>query len=305
MQKWKIINILNETNNHIIYNVSPIFDKNISSDDFNDLISTKWVLKFIKDNNIHEIEFINNLNIYEQFSFIRTPISKSYRYNIDKNNTWYTMERYDNSVSESVKFCQDNMILLGNYMINFFEYLHLIKRKVHGDIKAANILVNINKTKHFKIIDYESISDPDLNISCKNEGKDSYYYYCLGCESNKSFISFRMDLQAFGIILLNLAISNEKYKWLDWQIKALELYQKKYKCIINKYRYLNTMRKESFANIYNLIKNKKHQKIIFKYFDIISKQEWNKYPNPLVYNELKELFKIKYYKFKNYRRNSI
>jgi hypothetical protein len=117
MQKWKIINILNTTNNHIIYNVSPIFDKNISSDDFNDLISTKWVLKFIIDNNINEIEFINNLNIYEQFSFIRTPISKLYRYNIDTNNTWYTMERYDNSVSESVKFCQDN-----NYWPSYNEF---------------------------------------------------------------------------------------------------------------------------------------------------------------------------------------
>ena len=303
MERWKIINILHETNNHIIYNVLPIFNNNISSNDFNDLISTKWILKFIKDGDVNEINFINNLNKYEKTLFIRIPISKTYRYYIDtpKKYTWYAMEKYDSTVYDSIKFCQDNIILLGNYMTNFFEYLHLVKMQIHGDIKAANILVNFNKNVKFKIIDYESISKPDLNISCKKLTINGYYYYCLGCESNCSYLSFRMDLQAFGIILLNLCISNNEYKWLDWQQQALKLYEKA--CTNNQYIYLNMMRNDSFNNIRYLVKNKKHQNIIIKYFNIISKQGWNKYPNYSVYIELKELFKI--IPNKNFRRNSI
>ena len=296
--KWKIIDILKNNNGHIIYYVSPIIDKNTTKQEFDDLVDIKWIMKYSIQDNSNEINIINEMKLYENELCIRMPISEKYRYEInhEEKYSWYITERYENSIYNSPKFCKNNLKLLGHYMINFFEWLHLEKQKIHGDIKPENIVVNSSKKiqeNYFKIIDYDTISFPDFDVTCEESSFNGYYYYHLGCNSNESYLSFKMDLQAFGMILLNLCMSNGKYNLLEWQCKASQLYKDKYSVSqTNQYKYLNIIRKSSFTNVLSFIENEEHKQLISKYFSIIHKQGWNKNPNPIVYTELKELFKL-------------
>ena len=312
--KWKIKDILKNNNSHILYYVSPIISNDTTKEEFTDLTNVKWIMKYSSYDYTNEINIINEMKLYENKLCVRMPISERYRYEINyiEKYSWYIMERYENSVYNLPKFCKNNLKLLGNYMINFFEWLHLKEKKIHGDIKPDNIIVNTSKkiqdNNYFKLIDYDTIDLPDFSLRCDKLPINGYYYYYLGCNSNESYLSFRMDLQAFGMILLNLSMSKTRYNWLEWQHRASLLYKGHYDNTynMNQYKYLDIVRKSTFDNIFYMIENKNNQDLIMKYFNIINEQAWGKEPNIQVYIELKELFKLskKGYKVK-IRRKSI
>jgi hypothetical protein len=180
--------------------------------------------------------------------------------------------------------------LIGKYIVDFFHWLHLEKKKVHGDIKSSNIVVKyLNCDNPFKIIDYETITNQDLTRLCNELHRDNYYYYHLGCHYNKPYLSFRMDLQSFGQILHSIAASVDYYYTFDWQKRSSDYYHSKYHLRSRNDFNLLDNNKINYRKDHR-IKNNKYKDIILKYFEIIENQGWEDEPNIKVYEQLKELF---------------
>ena len=155
------------------------------------------------------------------------------------------------------------------------------KKIIHGDIKSENILINFKNTNTpFCLIDFESLCKPD-KITCENDLPCGYYYYALGCESDKPYYSYRMDLQAFGIILWNLTLSVENFYKFDWQDRGNYNYNKRKN--FNEFKYLNALR-----NI-----NGEKNDLIKNYFEIIEKVDWyDTEVDPDIYKKIKDLVKL-------------
>ena len=278
---WSIESLIEQKNDTIIYNVVPFINITISNDLANELVNTKWVIKIIS-NYLREIKIIENHNIYNIPFSIKMPSDKKFRSGFDNGKGWYVMEKYDGNLRNNFLFGKNKIKLLVLNIISFIEYIHINKKMVHGDIKPDNILVKFdNNDNPFKLIDFESLTEPDL-INCYEQGRDGYYYYGLGCYSDTSYFSYRMDLESFGMILWSLTLSIENFYKFNWQDIAFHKYEY-YKNTENIYDYLNELRK-------NTLENKND--IITKYFEIISELDWyESNPKGDIYTKIKELFK--------------
>ena len=271
---WKIESIIEEKLDSAIYNVVPstLEDKSI------ELYENDWVIKIT--NYDTEIKVIESLKIYEIPFACKMPSNYQNRHGFYKKNNWFILEKYDDNLLNNFMFGKQNLNLLILNIIDFIEWLHVEKKQIHGDIKAPNIIVkktNINKP--FCLIDYESIQEPDLTIICKDNLPNGYYYYSLGCDINESYLSYRMDLEAFGIILWVLTLSEEKYYSFAWQDSAYYYYNKH-----EKTNYFNYIDKTRQINI------KPKNDLITKYYDIINKVKWtDKIANPDIYKNIKNL----------------
>ena len=193
---WKIENAIEKKSDSAIYNVIPshLEDKSI------ELYENDWVMKITDYND--EIRVIENLKIYENPFACKMPINYENRHGFYKNYFWFVLEKYDDNLLNNFLFGKQNLDLLILNIIDFIEWLHIEKKQIHGDIKAANIVIKKHSIdKPFCLIDYESIQEPNLTKICKNNLPNGYYYYGLGCNPNKSYLSYRMDLEAFGLIL--------------------------------------------------------------------------------------------------------
>jgi hypothetical protein len=62
------------------------------------------------------------------------------------------------------------------------------------------------------------------SLNCIKNLPNGYYYFGLGCISDKPFMSYRMDLQAFGYLLWSLSLSIDSYHRFNWQMKAFTYY---------------------------------------------------------------------------------
>jgi len=281
---WILSTIFVRNDKSLLYNVLPIIDEYTLEEDKIILRSKKWILKL--SDYPEELEVIKSLKLYENNLCI--VIDKDNLYCNDKTKRYYyIMEKYDNNLYDNYQYAKDNLMKLGRYMINFFEWLHVENKLVHGDIKPNNIVFKVsNENSPFKVIDYENIRTQTNKYICNELNNDNYYYYHLGCEYNKPYNSYRMDLQSFGYILYSIAASNDSYFRFDWQKKAIEYYerQKNY----NSY-YALEINKSHYGKGEGL-ENSKYKDIVLKYFDVIKNQDWEEDPNIEVYKELKELF---------------
>jgi len=285
---WKIISCLEEKEGVIIYNIIP--NDEIDEED-KELFNNKWVMKVI--NNYHrEIDMIENYEIFKSPYCVKMPSKKINRSGTYKNNSWYVMEKYLGNLKNYFLYGKNNIDILVFEIISFIEFLHVEKNVVHGDVKPENILVNLKEDNMFKLIDYESLVKP-TSVICKNNIRDGFYYYSLGCYDNKSFYSFRMDLEAFGIILWCLTLSDDYLYRFNWQYDSYDQYINipdncfyiSYEIISYTYDKLNLLKKNS--------KEYKDEKIK-KYFEIINELDWNtNTPNPEIYKKIKELFNYK------------
>jgi serine/threonine protein kinase len=282
---WILTDIFIKNDKSFLYNVLPIINENTSEEDKKILNNNKWVLKIIDD--AYELNIINELKLYDNELIINIK-KDSFHYDKKNNMFWYIMEKYDGNIYNNYLFAQLNLIKLGNYMIKFFKYLHLDNKHIHGDIKPNNIVYSCsNKDYPFKIIDYESTRKISRKFLCNEYHNDNYYFYYIGCEYNKPFYSYRMDLESFGCILYSIAVSDTIYYLSNWQLEAIRCYDHKKP---NQFYYLHNMRK--LYNKENKLENNQYKNIILKYFNIIKKQEWFEEPNQDVYKELEELFTI-------------
>jgi len=282
-KNWILLDKLIQSPNSVIYNIAPIIDENTPEEDIKDLTSTKWIVKISEDN--VENLVVEELKLYENDLFVKIPKNINFRNNGLLQNNWYTMERLDSSIGENYIFARKKIYELRKYMMNFFEWLHIKENKIYGDIKVNNIMINKKGTKsQFVIIDYETISTPDLRYICDEKSFNNYYYFYIGCDFGKPYFSYRMDLQAFGHILLALVLSTDNYHVFEWQNSAYSLYKTK-----TQLNYFQNLIKEK-ENTSIVISNPKHKVLIDKYFEIIKEQEWYASPNVEVYNKLKDLF---------------
>ena len=284
-KNWVITDIFISNDKSLIYNVLPLITETTSEEDKLSYKDKKWILKVTED--VNEIDQIYNLKMYNNNLCIKIDKNSLFVNEKTKEN-YYAMEKYDDNIQNNFRYAQENFMKLGKYVIDFFHWLHVEEEQIHGDIKANNIVFKASYNDNpFKIIDYENIKSPDVKYICNETHNDNYYYYYLGCEYNKPYHSYRMDLQAFGYVLYSIAASDSYYYMFEWQLKACKYYQMKE--IFNSFAYLDNIKKKYSPN--HRLENSKYKDIINKYFDIIKNQEWNQDPNIDVYNKLKELFK--------------
>jgi len=278
-EKWIIIDIIESKRQTIIYNVKPSLNENTF------LQNKKWVMKLISTIDFKpytdEIDNIEKYELYNSPYCVRMPSELSLRSGIYENKCWYAMEKYDDNLKNAFLFGKCNIKLLISNIIDFIEWLHLSKNIVHGDIKADNILINFqDKERPFCLADYESLTKPN-NYICSKNLPNGYYYYGFGCYSDKPYMSYRMDLQAFGYLLWNLTTSVESYNKFDWQMKAFFYYENKK--ITNQFNHLDDNR---FLYDFNTEK----PDLIKAYFNIISEVDWfEKNPNPDIYKRIRKL----------------
>ena len=263
-----------------LYDISHNPDKILTLETINELNKKDWIMKVSEDNRCRdEINIINELKLYDCSYCINFPRFNYYRYGQIYKSWWYVLEKYDSSISKDLIYCQNNIKQLGFQIISFFEWLHL-KGKVHGDVKSDNIVLR-KRDNSFRMIDFESVKEPTKHM-CYEDLPNGYYYYGLGCEYDKPNFSYRMDLESFGFILWNILLYSSEVSGFSWQRYAFNLYNKG-----KTSNYFNALETEKK---YNLLEKEKPE-IIEKYFSIISKSGWfDKYANPHVYIELKNLF---------------
>lgn len=284
-KKWLIIDILKRKGNTLIYNVKPVIDDETCEIIKNNLNGRKWVLKYIKNINSHpyteEIDNIEKYELHKSQFCITMPDDNSYRSGIYDNKSWYVMQKYDGSLKEYFLFGKNNIKLLLSNIIDSLEWFHTTKKRVYGDMKIDNILINFNDNKTpFCLIDYESITEPNTN-TCIKDLPNGYYYFGLGCSSDKPYMSYRMDLQAFGYILWSLTLSVDSHFIFNWQSKAFNYYDDNK--ITSEFDDLVKVR---FTENTTLCMND----LIKSYFNIISGVDWLEVnPNPEIYKKIKNL----------------
>lgn len=287
---WLTNDVLIKTSNSIIYNV--VIDRNnkyITEDEIKELQENQWVVKFFEcfDN---EVKIINSMQLYNNDLCIKMPLKQKFRCCIENHYSYYVMEKYDTDLYKDPLIAKKNFFILGEYIINFFKWLHLQEQKIHGDIKSQNIIIKKNPSNFrqmFRVVDYESIDNQKNNI-CRNSLPNGYYYYLLGCHPDKPFFSFRMDLEAFGYVLVSIVqCDNIFYSNSEWQLKAVEFY--KSNVSVDKFDELEELKKN--YNISNILQDNEYKNIILEYFNIIKEQDWESKPNPIVYGKLNNLFK--------------
>jgi len=291
--KWKINKVITNCNNSLVLEV--ILDS-ISPEKLINIFNYKtvWIMKIRDD--VNEGLIFVKYKLYDCIYALQIPLEQEYfngsfellnNMNSYNTYTWYITEKYDEDIGKNYKYAKNNWKDLLVSVINFLKYIHQ-QKIIHGDIKARNILYKPDAEIMFKICDYESLAPPRNDEICKEEGYNGFYYYSLGCEKDKPYFSYRMDLEAFGNILWAILVSTEKEEFLfDWQLMAFDLYKKKIKnkgdLYYNNYNYMDALKKNTV--------NKLMLNIIQKYFKIISVIDWKSTepPDSTIYDQLLEL----------------
>lgn len=95
-----------------------------------------------------------------------------------------------------------------------------------------------------------------------------------------------MDLEAFGMILVQIYLSGTSPVHFKWQNKANKYYTENYR------KFFDKLDKEKFYEMSDEMK-KVDNKMILQYLEIIKQQDWDaKFPNLAVYNQLKQIFNL-------------
>ncbi len=281
---WCLGNKMYDKNEVTIIQVFPKILPELSIDEIDDLQKTKWAIKIMTGDRfyINEIGKMESLDLFNFEHSIKFPLSPCYRSGREGKISWYVMELLPNKIEHSSFSIKKNISIFVNQIINFLEWLHVEKNKVHGDLKSDNIVSNIFTNK-YKIIDFENITRIK-ETTCEEDLPNGYYYYSQGCDYDKPYYSYRCDLQIFGYILWNIVRDeHNEYHLLEWQHKATR-------------RYVKELEKNEFYYIQK-VKDLEEQTTekpdcIKKYFEIISQLDWNEQtPKKELYQEIRDLFK--------------
>jgi serine/threonine protein kinase len=274
---YKIKDLYYKEGTTYLYNIEPNTDD--PSIDFSELNGEEWIMK-VKYNVIEndtEIDTIERYEINTCKYAVKMPKNRYLRRGRLHNGYWLIMKKYDGSGIDDINYIKKNIKKFGIDILNFLEWLHCAKGKIHGDIKLGNILIDY-KQNNFILADYELI-DQTWNELCFEDLPNGYYYYSLGCGYNKPYKSFRMDLEALGYILYQLILSKEKLYEFKWQKLAVDYYRR------------NT--KVPMFGILEFHKaNEKYEnEFIYNYFTILDDIGWfDKSPEYFIYEDLRQLF---------------
>jgi serine/threonine protein kinase len=278
---WVLTKNTYNRNGTLIYDISYNPNRILTLAVMTELDKNEWIMKLSNDGRCKdEIAIIKELKLDECEFSIKFPKFDYYKTGKLDSYDWYVIEKYDGVIRNDLKYCSSQLKNIGYQLISFLEWLHVSKGKVHGDLKTDNIVFR-KKDNTFRIIDFESVSDPSNNL-CFESLPNGYYYYGLGCDYDKPPFSFRMDLQSLGYLLWNLSLHSFDFNGFYWQKQTFGLYEKGK--VVNYFSALEIEKSHS-----NLETEK--PKIIEKYFSIIEDSSWfDKKANTNVYAKLKELF---------------
>lgn len=278
--QWKITKFISGHNGGYIYEVcTTITDYNIIGKKLYG--RSLWAMKLKDIRFDDEGQIIIKHNLFNCAYILNIPNDEILFNGRYGNYDWYVIELYTDDIGKNIKFVKDNFSKLLISMCNFLKFLHRERCLVHGDIKLQNVLFKEDANILFKICDYETIKKPNLSTICREAGYDGYYYYSLGCYPDKSYNTYRMDLEAFGIILWSVMSSEDGVKKkLEFQQKSWSYYENKIKD--DKYEHLDILKEKDKENMPEIIK---------KYFEIISFVDWELQipPNISVYNKINNL----------------
>lgn len=278
--QWKITKFISGHNGGYIYEVcTTITDYNIIGKKLYG--RSLWAMKLKDIRFDDEGQIIIKHNLFNCAYILNIPNDEILFNGRYGNYDWYVIELYTDDIGKNIKFVKDNFSKLLISMCNFLKFLHRERCLVHGDIKLQNVLFKEDANILFKICDYETIKKPNLSTICREAGYDGYYYYSLGCHPDKSYNTYRMDLEAFGIILWSVMSSEDGVKKkLEFQQKSWSYYENKIKD--DKYEHLDILKEKDKENMPEIIK---------KYFEIISFVDWELQipPNISVYNKINNL----------------
>jgi len=278
-QYWNVTKTLVNENDCYIIIVTPIITNDLSKIDIDDLNSKNWIIKIMNNRRFlqNELGKVNINQVYNCIHSVKFPINDNYRSGAYGKWSWYVIEYLPDYIKNCSEQIKKNIGKFVNDITIFLEWLHIEKNIIHGDIKIANIVCDISKNI-YRLIDFEHL-DNTSQVSCIDYLPNGYYYYAFGCDFNKSYYSFRHELQALGYIIWNILESKDNvFKFFEWQEKAIFFYDNKY--ITDNFTYL-----EDIKN------NIQKPKIIKEYFDIISHLDWNeKQSNKEIYEKIRNLF---------------
>ena len=161
----------------------------------------EWVIKRMTDSErmCREIKILLKIldNAPRHSITVPPSICRFYDY-----NGWYVMKRYTDEVHRN-SFCKDHWKIIGIHVLQFLQDLHHNHRKVHMDIKKANILYDKN-TCEFVVTDYELVRRIDSTYTRDLDGDHMWYYMAMGAELKEPVFSWRTDLVALGYALGSL-----------------------------------------------------------------------------------------------------
>jgi len=116
------------------------------------------------------------------------------------NGYWYVMRRY---CVPNYDMLQSNWRCLGLHSLAFLEDLHRKYRRVHMDIKQANIFWD-DQYNRFIVADYNLCTSPYLGLTEESGWDARWYYYRFGAIPTGHCVGYRMDLTMWAYMLMDL-----------------------------------------------------------------------------------------------------
>ena len=192
---WKVIKIIDSTRDTYIVEVT-LYD---TLKDTKDTKNIEWIMKLSNPKYINcESDIILKYNLTEYEDGLIFPMNRIYFSGIYKGYNWHVMEKCESDCNKNIINIRPNIESFKNDVCNFLRFIHIKKNIIHGDLKLKNVLLRDNR---FKVCDYESIGRINSRYLCSVNDYIGYYYYYLGCKENKPYFSYRMDLEALGVML--------------------------------------------------------------------------------------------------------
>ena len=138
---------------------------------------------------------------------------------VEPNIVWIAMRRYTGTVMSEWDYCRAHWKSLALAVLAFLEDLHTHTRHVHADIKAANILVDTERSV-FAVADFGHMDVPCDRITRRYNPDHCWYYLAAGADPDQSPRGWRGDLTALGYLLADLTWPEDQSRTFHEQCMA-------------------------------------------------------------------------------------
>jgi hypothetical protein len=135
------------------------------------------------------------------------------------DTVWYAMRRYTGSAATEREYCRAHWRQLAVSVLTFLEDLHTHIRHVHGDLKAANVLVDVARAQ-FDVADFGHMDVPGDKTTRRYGADHRWYYLAMGAEPDQPLRGWRSDLVALGYLLADLTWPEDQSRTFHEQCMA-------------------------------------------------------------------------------------